>query len=98
MDLNRASKFNGQSFCHGREPSLIGVLLDICAVLGFEAAWAGSLSPTFRHNLSVLQEMGLIGCPVTSVITNLSCVKFQKSAVLIDTAAEACNQAGVFLI
>jgi len=72
-----------------RAKGLIGVLLDICAVLGFEAAQAGSLSPTFRDNLSVLQEMGLIGSPETSVITNLSCVKFQKNAVLIDTAAEA---------
>ena len=35
--------------------------------------------------------MGAIGCPETSVTTNLRCVKSQKNEDLVYTVAEACN-------
>jgi len=46
------------------------IISEKCTVLGYYAASSGSSLPTFRENLSlgsVPFEMGLIGCPETSV-------------------------------
>jgi hypothetical protein len=41
---------------------------EICAFLGYYAAYAGSLLTMFQDNVSVLSlKMGSIGCPETSV-------------------------------
>jgi hypothetical protein len=48
----------------------VGCYFKICAVLGYYAAWSGSV-PTFRDNISVpfslTSKMGPICCPETSV-------------------------------
>jgi 4-alpha-glucanotransferase len=72
--------------------------LDICTLLGCDAAFSGKSLPTFGDNLSVpfarvnksrKLKMGLMGCPETSVFTTIRRVTTQKSADLIYFVAEA---------